>query len=211
MGRLVNICAGASLKNLPSANMPAMLINVLGHGATARRIATANEMLDAANPEILVVDSGGYQLYLGEQKKKHLTFDPKAPLKYNGKVVNIAPELVAKCVREFVGRSKQLISIGLDWPVLKLKTPDKKEDEFRKKLLYNAPWAVESEFWIRRHCPQAQYFMPIQCYDIDQLSVFLATVHGQVSPDGVSMPIRCQRRLSLSPFQRTKMSPEHRL
>jgi hypothetical protein len=190
MGRLVNICAGASLKNMPSANMPAMLINVPGHGATARRIATTKVMLQESNPEILVVDCGGYQFYLGEQKNKHLTFDPKAPLKYNGKAVNIAPEHIAKCAKEFVPECRQLISIGLDWPVRKRKTPAEKEVEFRKKLLYNAPWAVESEFWIRRYCPQAQYFMPIQCYDIDQLSVFLATVHGQASPDGVSMPIR---------------------
>jgi hypothetical protein len=79
--------------------------------------------------------------------------------------------------------------VGLDFPILKLKTAAEKDAEFALKQKYNVPWAYDSFAWHKELCPHAKFFLPIQCFTIDQLDLFLRRVDGIVY-DGVSMPIR---------------------
>ena len=185
MGELVNFCAGADQRNLPARPIDALLLNVLDHGSTPSKIAAAKEMLRLAKPKLLTLDSSGFQLHQGEKNGKRITNDPGFPVKCGSREISLAP----KHVMEVAAIFQPHIVVGLDFPILRLKTPAEKAAEFARKVKYNVPWAYESAIWQKTLCPQAQFFMPIQCYDLNQLDIFLRRVDGIIY-DGVSMPIR---------------------
>jgi hypothetical protein len=81
------------------------------------------------------------------------------------------------------------IVIGLDVPIRKFIDVASPEAEFLKKDDYNAPFAVQSAAWWKELCPQTKFFLPIQCYNLDQFNIFWDRVGG-LDHDGVSMPIR---------------------
>jgi tRNA-guanine family transglycosylase len=185
MGKLINFCAGADIKALPTENVPALLLNALDHGSTIRKIKIAKEMCRMANSKYTMFDSSGYQLLKGEEKGKRLTFNPNLPMKHNGREINLAPRHVMETAPVF----QSDIVIGLDNPIRKLKTVAEKMAEFKRKLNYNVRWAFESAAEWKERCPEAKFFLPIQCYDIEQLDLFLSKTDG-LCYDGVSMPIR---------------------
>jgi tRNA-guanine family transglycosylase len=106
-------------------------------------------------------------------------------MKNGGHILNLAP----KHVMEVAAILEPDIVVGLDFPIRKLKTESEKDAEFEWKLQYNVPWAYDSSAWHKELCPQAKFFLPIQCYTGRQLGVFLRRVDG-IDYDGVSMPIR---------------------
>jgi len=195
MGQLIFSCAGADKNNLPSSLIDSLLTNVLDHGATPSKAAAANTMIQKANPRYLLGDSSGYQLIKAEEKGKVITFDPGIPLKNTGKALNISPQQVM----EANAIQQPYIVIGLDWPIWKLKTEIQKELEFYKKLEFNVPWAFESFAWKNALIPEAQYFQPLQCYNLDHLDIFLNNIRG-VHFDGVSMPVRNIKPAELALF-----------
>ena len=81
------------------------------------------------------------------------------------------------------------IVIGLDFPIGELKYVNSPEAEFFYKLEYNARWAVQSAVWWKELCPRVKFFLPIQCYNLDQFNIFWGKV-GSLDHNGVSMPIR---------------------
>ena len=91
------------------------------------------------------------------------------------------------------------IVIGLDWPIRKLESDIQKQLEFYKKLEFNVPWAFESFAWKNALIPDAQYFQPLQCYNLDHLDIFLNEIRG-VHFDGVSMPVRTLKPAELALF-----------
>jgi queuine/archaeosine tRNA-ribosyltransferase len=89
--------------------------------------------------------------------------------------------------------------VGLDFPIRKVKTNAEKEAEFAKKLDYNVRWAFESVAEWKERCSEAQFFLPIQCYDLEQLDLFLSMTGG-FDYDGVSMPTRNLEPHEIAPF-----------
>jgi hypothetical protein len=81
------------------------------------------------------------------------------------------------------------IVVGLDFPIQKIKEPVAQQIEFIKKLEYNVPWAFESAEWQKKIGTRTKFFLPIQCYDLEQLDIFFDRIDGLYF-DGVSMPIR---------------------
>jgi tRNA-guanine family transglycosylase len=185
MGKFINFCAGASIEVMPSQNVRALLLNVLDHGANDRKIRISREMQRMAGPKYVMLDSSGYQLHVAENKGKRITFDSSLPMKHSGKEINLTP----KHVMEAASIIRPDIVVGLDFPIRKVKTDAEKETEFLKKLDYNVRWAFESTAEWKERCPEVQFFLPIQCYDLTQLDLFLGMTGG-LDHDGVSMPIR---------------------
>jgi tRNA-guanine family transglycosylase len=185
MGKLISFCAGASIEVMPSQNVRALLLNVLDHGANDRKIRISREMQRMAKPKYVMLDSSGYQLHVAENKGKRITFDSRLPLKHSKQEINLTP----KHVMDAASFIRPDIVVGLDFPIRKVKTNAEKEAEFAKKLDYNVRWAFESVAEWKERCPEAQFFLPIQCYNLSQLDLFLGKTGG-LDFDGVSMPIR---------------------
>jgi hypothetical protein len=195
MGQLIYFNAGANAINLPTSPIDGLLINVLDHGSTPAKIKAAKKMLRQANAPYLIFDSSGFQLRDAEKKGKVITFDPSLPVKNTGKALNISPQQVMEAA---VPHQADIV-IGLDWPIRKKKTDIQKQLEFYKKLKFNVPWAFESFAWKNALIPEAQYFQPLQCYNLDQLDIFLNKIRG-VHFDGISMPTRTLRPAELALF-----------
>ena len=138
-----------------------------------------------AKPKYVMLDSSGYQLHVAENKGKRITFDSRLPLKHSKQEINLTP----KHVMDAASFIRPDIVVGLDFPIRKVKTNAEKEAEFAKKLDYNVRWAFESVAEWKERCPEAQFFLPIQCYNLSQLDLFLGKTGG-LDFDGVSMPIR---------------------
>jgi len=185
MGKLINFCAGADIKAMPSKDVSALLLNVLDHGSDDRRMRLSMEMQRMAGPKYVMLDSSGFQLLMGEEKGKRLVFNPALPMKHSKQEINLTP----KHVMEAASIIRPDIVVGLDFPIRKVKTDAEKEAEFEKKLKYNVRWAFESVAEWKERCPGTQFFLPIQCYNLSQLDRFLGMTGG-LEYDGVSMPIR---------------------
>ncbi len=195
MGPPVYFNAGADNQNLPTSPIDGLLFNVLDHGSTPKRIAAAKQMIKRANPRYRIDDSGGFQVHEGEKNGKAMTFDPQKPLKNTPKVLNISP----RRVMEANAILQPDIVIGLDWPIRKLENDIQRQLEFYKKLEFNVPWAFDSFAWKSALIPAAQYFQPLQCYNLDHVNIFLNKIRG-VLFDGVSMPVRTLKPAELALF-----------
>jgi tRNA-guanine family transglycosylase len=185
MGKLVNFCAGADPNKLPAKQINALLVNVPDHGANERKIEKAKKMFEIAQPKNFMLDSGGFQLLMAEEKSRKITFDPKLPVKHTLREINLTP----KHVMEAASILKPDMVVGLDFPIRKIKDPMDRQIEFINKLEYNVKWAYESFEWHKKLCPDTKFFLPIQCYDLEQLEIFFNRIAGLYF-DGVSMPIR---------------------
>lgn len=185
MGKLINFCAGADIKAMPNQNVHALLLNVLDHGSDDRKMRLSMEMQRMAGSKYVMLDSSGFQLLMGEEKGKKLVFNSDLPMKHSGKEINLTP----KHVMEAASFIRPDIVVGLDFPIRKMDTDAEKEAEFEYKLKYNVRWAFESVAEWKERCLGAQFFLPIQCYNLSQLDRFLGMTGG-LEYDGVSMPIR---------------------
>jgi len=172
MGKLINFCAGADLKTLPAKQINALLVNVPDHGANERKIEKAKKMFQTVQPKHLMLDSGGFQLLKAEEKSKIITFDPKLPVKCTGREINISSKHVMESAVAFQPCIPDIV-VGLDFPIDKrIKEPKEQDKEFNKKLDYNVRWAFESGAWHKQLCPQARFFLPIQCFNLEHLNIF---------------------------------------
>lgn len=188
MGEFINICAGADGISLPDPPIEALLLNVLGHCSSPSKIRAAIEMYRMAKPKYFMLDSSGYQVLQAEKKSKKLSFNPDLQPKFTKHELNIAPKHVMESVLVFQPYMADIV-VGLDYPIRKLNDVESPETEFFTKLKYNVPLTVQSAAWWKELCPEVKFFVPIQCYDLDQFNVFWDRVGG-LDHDGVSMPIR---------------------
>lgn len=188
MGEFINICAGADCISLPDPPIEALLINVLGHCSSPRKIRAAIELYRMAKPKHFMLDSSGYQVLLAELKSKRLSFKPNLELKFKKHELNIAPKHVMESVLVFQPYMPDIV-VGLDYPIRKYCDVELPETEFYTKLEYNVPLTIQSAAWWKELCPEVKFFVPIQCYDLDQFNIFWDRVGG-LDHDGVSMPIR---------------------
>ena len=185
MGRLVNFCAGVETYVLPSKRVGAILLNVPANASSNAAIMSAKRMLELACTTEVILDSGGFQLHEAERLGKTISYDPSEKLVCNATWLNIAPLHVVQGAAIFRPR----FFIGLDFPIRKGLNSQEKPAEFMKKLGFNAIWAKECSALRSRLCPDVQFFLPVQCYDLNQLGQFMGLIPG-VQFDGFSMPIR---------------------
>jgi len=185
MGQLINFCAGAERPVLPARRVNAMLLNVPDNAESDTAIKATQDMLVAAQPKVVMLDSGGYPLHVAELNSRTITFDPNSPVFRDDTRINLAPIHVMEAAAVL----KPDIVVGLDFPIKKELEHHAQQIEFMRKLGFNAIWARECYALKRKLCPDVRFFLPIQCYDLRQLEQFMNLIIG-VEFDGVSMPIR---------------------
>jgi queuine/archaeosine tRNA-ribosyltransferase len=185
MGILVNCCAGAELYVLPDKHVKAMLINVPDDACSESAVKSTIRMLKAAKTSLTMLDSGGYQLHVAEKESKKISFDETKPVIRNETEINLAPILVMRPAAIL----KPDIVTGLDFPIKTTSDPEERKMEFMSKLGFNVLWAIECSDLRKKLCPGVQFFLPIQCYDLDQFDQFINLIPG-VEYDGFSMPVR---------------------
>ena len=176
MGKLVFFCAGISNNRYPVTNMQGVLINSATHGENKRCILNTLKMLKKFKYQYIILDSGGYQLIVAEQKGN---------LKKSGILDWLTPEHVMSTAAQF----KPDIVMALDYPILDISDPEEQDREFAKKIFTNLKWARESIELKSLHCPESQLFLPVQAYNMKQMNLFFTRLDS-TEFDGVSLPIR---------------------
>lgn len=185
MGILVNFCAGVSEDVLPSHRVEAILANVPQNAASEKAISDTRRMLETAQTQFFMMDSGGFQLLDKELKGGKIDCDPSRPLVYNANEINLAPYHVAVSGQKL----RPDILSALDLPVLKIEGQKQQHVEFMKKLGFNLVWMTETARLRSQLCPDIQLFIPIQCYDLDQFG-YLERHLSSLEYDGLSLPTR---------------------
>lgn len=89
--------------------------------------------------------------------------------------------------------------VALDFPIRKIKDPDEREKEFRKKLEYNVPWAIETAKLRKELCPNIDLFIPVQAYNLEQFEEFYMRIRG-IDFDGFSFPVRNMTMVDIAAF-----------
>lgn len=185
MGRLVNFCAGTDLQVLPARHVDALLINVADNACSNSAINSTRRMLTGAKSSFVMLDSGGFQVHTAELNSKKISFDENGPVICNETEINLTPVHVMRAAATL----KPDIVVGLDFPIKKVSEPSERKLEFMRKLGFNVIWAIECSELRKKLCPDIQYFVPVQCYDLDQFDQFISMIEG-IEYDGFSMPIR---------------------
>jgi queuine/archaeosine tRNA-ribosyltransferase len=186
MGQLINFCAGAELKILPANRVNALLFNVPDNGGRESDIRNTLKIIKAAKSNIVMLDSGGYQLLEAENLQKKITIDSSKPVIRTQSEINLAPWHVMQAA----ARLKPDFAVCLDFPILNIPDPIGQKFEFERKLGFNSTWALECLGLKNQFCPDVKLLLPIQCDSIDQLAIFLNFIGGTENFEGVSMPIR---------------------
>jgi tRNA-guanine family transglycosylase len=195
MGRFVNFCAGVNDENsLPQKNLEGILINVPNSGKNDRSLQNTRNFINGANPEFVMLDSGGYSLFVKEEQGKSIYCDPGQPI-YFDDGINLTPTHVINVAREI----NPHILVALDFPIATLSEKNAHELEFRKKLGFNLTWAIETARLHAEYCPQINLFIPIQCYHLDHLEEFLYLTRD-INHENLCMPVRNLTLQEISDF-----------
>jgi hypothetical protein len=91
MGQLINFYAGAELQILPANCVNALLFNVPDNGGRESDIRNTLKIIKAAKSNIVMLDSGGYQLLKAENLEKKITIDSSKPVIRTQSEINLAP------------------------------------------------------------------------------------------------------------------------
>jgi tRNA-guanine family transglycosylase len=185
MGQIVNFCAGVEPYVLPAKHVDAILVNVPDAAVSDAAINSTRRLFKIAGTQKVILDSGGFQLHVGEGESKTLSFDAGKPLHINDTSINLAPVHVMAAAAKL----KPDIVMALDFPIRKTDDPVEQALEFMRKVGFNAIWARQCSELRTTLCPEVQLFLPIQCYDLSQLDQFTGMIPA-VDYDGFSMPIR---------------------
>jgi len=185
MGELVIICAGAGTESLPGRQVGALLFNAPIDGQSESALRGSEKLIRIAKPEIVMVDSGGFEFLTAETKNREITFDETKPLYSSKRRINIAPVHVV----EVAERLQADIMVALDFPIRKIPGRREQEIEFKRKLGFNVRWAIEAAELREARCPEISLFIPVQCYTLDHLDIFQKLLGG-ISFDGFSLPVR---------------------
>lgn len=181
MGKFVNFCAGVNMHVSPAKYIDAILVNVPHDGLDERSIKETKRMFEWTKAKLTQLDSGGFQCAEAERKGRELMFDSTKPPECSKERVNLTPEHVIKAAVKI----KPTIVNALDFPIGKFTDPNEREAEFMKKLGFNARWARECSALRDTHCPEVKLFIPMQCFNLKQLDIFLDLI-GDISYEGFS-------------------------
>jgi hypothetical protein len=183
MGEIKIFCAGPEKQlNMPKTD------NVLitpDYFVSKSKIRYTVEMLKMCGAKYVLLDSGGFTILMYEEKGKMVTFDPTKPFIKEDNLLNLSPVHVAICASIV----KPTFMVGLDYPVIKTDDPLEQYMDYTKKLGYNLHWTWASAEAREKYCPDIEFFVPIQAYNLDQLQFFWKHIHG-IKFDGISLPIR---------------------
>jgi len=124
-----------------------------------------------------------------------MTFNSDQPMIITKKYFNLAPRHVVETAIEMNADSM----VALDFPIRKIKDPYEREKEFRKKLEYNVPWAIETAKLRKELCPNIILFIPIQAYSLEQFEKFYTRLRG-IDFDGFSFPVRNMEMTDIAAF-----------
>lgn len=182
--KFVYFCAGADSRVLSGGNINGLLLNVPATTRSAKAIANSLDFIKLSGAKHFMLDSGGYQLLKSQEKGVDISHYAKRPILEAGRF-NITPFHVVKAAEIL----QPAILVALDFPIRKMKNKEDQEKEFRSKLKFNVKWAIRTAELREKYCPQVKLFLPIQCYTLDHLDIFLKRIQG-IHFDGVSMPVR---------------------
>ena len=184
MGQLVIVCAGASVDIQPAPSIESILFNVPNNAGRESDIRRTKELIRHSGAKYVFLDSGGFQLFVAQEKGQTITFDRSKPIKQpHG--INLSPYHVVQAAKEI----NPTIMMGLDFPIQTLKDKGEQEIEFMKKFSYNVRWALETSDLRQQYCPLVQLFMPVQCYTLEHFKLFHRLIKD-TAYDGLSMPCR---------------------
>jgi len=185
MGDLRIFCAGVSVSVRPAQTIQNILFNVVDNAIDNNAVRVTKALIKLARPGKLILDSSGYQILQGEVQHKRLTTNSDLPIIHTKDRLNISPFHVVTAAVNI----QPDIMIGLDFPIRKLSTIEDQEKEYLFKSHYNATWASETALLREICCPHIQFFLPIQCYSLENLDHYM-TLIGDIPYDGISMPVR---------------------
>lgn len=184
MGNLIYFVAGTSVDVLPGKHIGALLLNIPNNAATEKKIQESKNLIKVAQPRTVMLDSGGFQLLEAQRKGLDIIHDERAPI-YQPGTINLTPwHLIQGAIK-----IQPDIMVGLDYPIRKVKEKNKQEVEFRYKLGFNSTWAIKTAELRQKHCPGVRLFIPIQCYTLHHLELFVRLI-GNIPFNGLSMPVR---------------------
>lgn len=176
--------AGAShWRTLPSlTRIRGLLFNLYTNASSPQAIKSTLDMLSKAG--IIALDSSGFQLWEAETKGKEIISVPNIPVAIKGGI-NLHPHHLINAAIDL----RPNILITLDFPILLVEDPRKRELEFLKKLGSNMYWAKETCRLNESHCKVEKVFVPIQAFNIKQIDIFLESI-SSAKYTGLCFPIR---------------------
>ena len=187
MGRLQPFCAGASVDDLPGKHIDAILLNVVEHAANTRKLEKTSQLLQCSEAKDRLLDSSGFSLLKAGEADKEITCNSSEPVRNSVKLFNLAPRHIIKAATEISPQPQEMVA--LDWPIRDLKVPCEREKEFQRKFEYNVDWAKETAQLRQEHCPEIGLLVPIQCYSLKHLDIFMKSI-SDIDFQGLSMPTR---------------------
>ena len=185
MGEIVGLCAGTNTTILPANKVTGILVNVPHNGINDKAIADTNLMFDYAGCKYRFLDTGGWQNSQAEKNGTEIRYDVSKPLECTKTVLNLTLQHVINVMVNM----NITIANALDFPIKAKGNDGENEYEFMKKLGFNMLWARESLELRNKYCPDVELFLPIQCYNLEQLEKFLGVL-GDSEFDGYSIPPR---------------------
>lgn len=224
MGKFYNACSGGSKGNLPATEVKAFLVNTPNVAESENTIKQTIELIEQIKAELVILDSGGFQLYLIEHPKKdnpdytdrnddaidedkqkiekRITFDRDEELfdKKNKDIFNLVPRHVV----ETAIKIKADIMISPDCPVPPIKYIGEADYQFMKAFKFNVVCANETLDLRDKYYPNVEVFVPVQCYNLKQLDEFLVEIkkssNGKARYDGLSIPTRAFTATEIATF-----------
>jgi len=175
-------CAGADMEDLPGGTVDHLFLNALAAGKTDVQLDKSKQLIKNSTIVSALLDSSGFSL--GQAEEDALKHHLNLPLGHFIENLKLSPEYVVSVAR----RLRPTEFVALDFPIQKVPISER-EAEFRRKLAYNLPWAIETAELREKYCPQIGLLMPIQCFTLSQLDEFLYAIKG-LAFDGACMPTR---------------------
>jgi len=130
--------AGMSIDLADDIPLEALLVNTPD---VLKNFRKYEELIQAARPSLKMLDSGGYQIFLKENKEGiHMTFNDDEEFCMTSERFNIGP-------RHVVDAAEQVnpdIAVALDFPIRKLTGYSGQRAEFYMKLPFNWRWALRT-------------------------------------------------------------------
>ncbi|MGD0280925.1 MAG: hypothetical protein ABSB95_01020 [Dissulfurispiraceae bacterium] len=200
MGVLTYFGAAIDRSSIPGSKVDGILINVPQNASDEGQLKETGRLLEKAQPKCLCQDSGGFQLLKAEENNEEIYSDPTQPVniasqKEGKRAINLTPEHIVWSARmllqliESLGLQIFMIMMSLDFPTPENISKSAEEFQFRLKLPVNLDWARRTSHLHQKHGLNAKLFIPVQCYNMRQLDIFLRGIEG-IRHDGLSVPVR---------------------
>jgi queuine/archaeosine tRNA-ribosyltransferase len=201
VGQLIFVVAGGSVDVAPSHTIEAALVSTPTVWQSKTSLQNIKKYFKKCHVQHRMLDSGGYQIYRNENmkpeiaivkgkiqailKKKKIIYDPTAPVHGKG-VLNLTPEHIVEAAQAIRAHSLH----ALDYPVPHSICPSEQEYQFQRSVYYNTYNAIRTGLLRERECPQTDFMVPAQVYNLPQLEIFMHLLGTQVIIDGLSLPVR---------------------